>query len=68
MGRSEAHYLFVSWNQHNYERDHNRVDHLSGQRPSRLAEELLEQALDGVVPGEGRHETEGSGYQLDELV
>ena len=33
-----------------------------------LAEELLEQGLDGVVPGQGGRETESRRYQLRELI
>ena len=50
------------WNRRKYDRHQNGVEDLGGQRPSRGAAELLEQGLDGVVPGQGGHETESRRY------
>jgi hypothetical protein len=47
-----------------YERYYKGVEELGGQCPSRLAQELVEQRLDGVVSGQRGYETQSGSYQL----
>ena len=44
------------------------VEELGGQCPSRLAQELVEQQLDGVVSGQRGYETQSGSYQLRGFV
>jgi hypothetical protein len=51
-----------------YERYYKGVEELGGQCPSRLAQELVEQQLDGVVSGQRGYETQSGSYQLRGFV